>query len=104
MSGYCAVTQNRCHSYVVNLLCAAVGVSFVDICVCVECAADIRRGQGMVLDSAAMSATGMLTFRAVTCTRNNYGTSSLKKRGLAKSSCKVNTQHSMLFCVAVCTA
>jgi hypothetical protein len=69
-----------------------------------ENAADIRRGQGMVLDSAAMSATGMLTFRAVTCTRNNYGTSSLKKRGLAKSSCKVNAWHFLLFigCVVLC--
>jgi hypothetical protein len=41
------------------------------------------------MDSAAAQATGVLTFRAVTCTGNTYGVSSLKQHSLALNTCKV---------------
>jgi hypothetical protein len=52
-------------------------------------ASDIRRGQGLVIDSAATQATGVLAFRSVTCTGNTYGISSLKQYNLTLNTCKV---------------
>jgi hypothetical protein len=50
--------------------------------------ADIRAGQGMVLDSTATRLSGRLTFRAVTCSGNNYGASA-KRSGLGRAACMV---------------